>query len=398
MKQVLFCVGVILITTKAYAVSNRDFNNTFNDMVSMVAQLNTCSYGYLSCVGQTCSDKLPFGLRIQGCPSAGLVTLDVSYHVGETKYYFIVTCGNAYSNGLARDAFIYADNVLISRHYVSPSQYANNFSVDPVFSYLGSLPDVNNLPYDLPPADEFPGNSMLVNVETCGGVENGYKAVWVDLCDGRVFYTAKGICDNGVYGCYNSPDFSSCFSPTPTLTPEPSPTPTPTESPTPTGTSTPILTPTPFPLPTDPPPISQVGTITGTLDLNNGNINVTVKMPDQEQLSPYFKSGQAEENKINEIDDEVVSDEVPDVGQTTELEYTWLDDLLGVLSNHTILSVINGSHIVSSGELCEISYVIWGKTITFSFCDWEYWFDYLGYFVFAFSLYYAVVIVFLKGS
>jgi len=36
MKQVLFCVGVILITTKAYAVSNRDFNNTFNDMVSVV--------------------------------------------------------------------------------------------------------------------------------------------------------------------------------------------------------------------------------------------------------------------------------------------------------------------------------------------------------------------------
>lgn len=220
-----------------------------------------------------------------------------------------------------------------------------------------------------------------------------WAGMMVSINNGYKYFVGTGDCYDMDYP-YPTPSPTS----TPTLSPSPTP------SPSPTSTVSPSSSPSPNPSWTPenyPSPIPQVGTLTGSIELNTngstttGVFTASIDMPDQEQLSPYFQSGQAEENKINEIENGAYDAEVPDVGQLTELEWTWLDSLLSALSNHPIIAVLSGSSLTASGEVCELSCVIWGKTIYFSFCDWAWFFDDLGYFVLAFAVFYSVQIVFL---
>lgn len=241
----------------------------------------------------------------------------------------------------------------------------------------------------------FPGNYYLFLEFPQNNVPGVcWAGYMVNTSNGRVYFVGNGDCFAERYAI---PDFYA--TPTPSPTPMTTPSPSPTSTPLPTPI--PSVIPSVSPLPTDPPPVPQVGTLTGNIELTNngstttGNFTASIQMPDQEQLAPYFKSGQAEENTINDVKNSEYDSEVPDVGQPTELEWTWLDSLLSALSNHPIISVITGSALTATSEVCELSCVIFGRTVTFSFCSWAWFFDDLGYFVLAFAVFYSVQIVFL---
>lgn len=205
-------------------------------------------------------------------------------------------------------------------------------------------------------------NGIMVGYAPCDG-GTGYKYIFADLCTGQMFWTSNGICDDP-----NDPllDWQDYFAPPST----PTPTPTETPAPTPTPTDSPVPEPEPEPTPTDTPVPEPTPTGTGP------------PLPDG---SYFIDSG---------IDTIQYSDEVPDKGQDTTEDDTWLDTIMDMVTNHPLIAVIRNSGITTSGEICSISTELYGKTIELSFCDLTEYLDYFGYFVLAIASIYSYFIIF----
>lgn len=281
-----------------------------------------------------------------------------------------------------------ADNALVSRHYID--QYKDNFNEETIdnTSFVIDLTTVNI------PDDEYPSKALLLNVWSCGGIENGYKAVWQDLCSGQVFYTGKGICDDGIYDCVNDINYTCVSAPTPTPT-SPVPTPTPIQ-PTPIPTSLvstptpPVSTPTPpqaipTPSPTSSPPPypgytpAPLVVVYGTPSYSS----TVVPTPDND--------GTVIDSNIDDLE---YNDQVPDVGQDLEEDDTWLDTIFDLFSNHPLVDVIKGSKLTTSGELCSLSVNLYGSVIEISFCNLVDYVEIFGYFVTVCASIYAYFIIF----
>lgn len=258
-------------------------------------------------------------------------------------------------------------------------QSRNIIVVDPTY-----IQNVSNDRYCLPYPYiflEYPGNNV-------GGSWAGYC---LNMDNGRIYWVGFGDSFNQRYELP-----CGLGGPCPTPSPVPSPVPSPLPSP----VSSPVSSPPPVPMPS---PMSN-GTTTVTINTSGSstvNVNVSTSVQcdaNGSELEKYFISGSNEDAKIAEVANGQYDSSVPDVGQPQEIEYSWLDSLLSLMSNHPIIAVIKGSSLTAVSEVCELSCVVFGKTITFSFCEWAWFFDYLGYFVLAFAMYYAIVIVFIKGA
>lgn len=214
---------------------------------------------------------------------------------------------------------------------------------------------------------------IMVGYQPCAG-GTGYKYIFADLCSGQMYWTSNGVCDDINDPILNWQDY---FAPTPTPTPTP-PTPLPTPSPIPTQTSSPVPSPQPSPTATpgtwNPTPMP-----TGTHIHYNGTSSTFT------DGSYYIDSG---------IDGIQYSDTVPDKGQDTTEDDTWLDTIMDMVTNHPLIAVIKNSGITTSGEICSISTELYGKTIELSFCDLTEYLDYFGYFVFAIASIYSYFIIF----
>jgi len=396
-KKIILIVVFLALFESAANADWKQFNSDYADAVNALNATSGCFMTYYLNENPSWLVRLNVTLSglCEGCQSSGGYGLTYSYSPNSGANWYVAYCGEWYGN------YRTGTSSSLTKHYMGIYQPDTTFTItangcnnDASFVVMRGDSDAltgfdNSLISGI--------NSDLISQGRLVGIKEinsatGYQYIYVDMCTGELYWVCNGNCDGA-----DDPEvwWEGAPGPSPTF----SPTPTPSFSPIPTPTASSSWTPENYPS-----PVPNVGTLTGSISLDTngssttGSFSATIQMPDTEKLSPYFQSGQSEQNKVNEISNMEISDEVPDVGQKTELEYGWLDTLLDGLSSHPILGVINGSHIVSSGELCELSCVIWGKTVVFSFCEWEYWFDYLGYFIFVFSLYYAVVIVFLKGS
>ncbi|MDE2216560.1 MAG: thrombospondin type 3 repeat-containing protein [Planctomycetota bacterium] len=99
----------------------------------------------------------------------------------------------------------------------------------------------------------------------------------------------------------------------------------------------------------------------------------------------------------NGIDNISVTDDVPDKGQTTTKDLTWLDRLISLATSHPIVAMIKGCTITVSGEVCSLSGTVQGKTVTLSFCELSQYLDMMGYFVFVCATIYSFMIIFKGG-
>lgn len=374
---------------------NKLFQVYLSEQANTVRLLNSHAWHWTACLGNLWESWTPYRVGYSICvgtyPSQSWVWTECTYEGNWQTLCAQNWCGQS---EYCREASQVADNVLISRNYID--QYLSG--TETVNSYIGALPDLSLVTI---PDDEYPHDALLLNEWTCGAPENGYKAAWADLCTGQIFYTGKGICNDAVYDCLEGSDFTECIAPTPTPTIAETPTPTATEiitsTQTPNPTPTPEgWTPTPTPYPEWTPTTQPTANPTVTANpLSDGPIETIER---ESVLEKYFISTQNEELKIEEINNQEYTEEVPDVGQSEELEWTWLDDMLATIGDHPIIAVITGSALTSEAEVCELSCVIFGQEISFSFCEYTWFFEYLGYFILGFAVYYSIIIVFLKGS
>ena len=94
------------------------------------------------------------------------------------------------------------------------------------------------------------------------------------------------------------------------------------------------------------------------------------------------------------IDDIEYNSQVPDVGQDLTEDDTWLDTIFGLFTNHPLVSVIRGSKITTSGEVCSLSVNLYGKVIEITFCDLVSYLEIFGYFITVCASIYAYFIIF----
>lgn len=173
----------------------------------------------------------------------------------------------------------------------------------------------------------------------------------------------------------------------PTPIPTPSPSPIPTLIPTPPPPTPPPPTPLPQPQFTVVPNV-EVGDIEGTFSYDEttgqGTITVTVSL-DQEMVTLP--------EEIYDVGTGTMSSGLPLVegGETDDLETalnsylaagsstvgavasTWFQPvvnwILDMVFHHPVMAYFNEIDFQLSDEFCEVSIDLWGKTITFGFCD-----------------------------
>ena len=301
-------------------------------------------------------------------------------HDGGISYQSLDCTGN-----MSRSGSLGGNNSSAAKHYMQGAYYQN---INIIYNeYWSSCVDyVSKIYIDSSNASVLSGfdaslisgmnsdifsSGIMVGYEPCAG-GTGYKYIFADPCTGQMYWTSNGVCDDINDPILNWQDY---FVPPPTPTPpppipSPSPTPASTENPLPTPESSPAVTPgqgNPTPVPT------------GTYIHDNGT---TTTFTDG---SYYIDSG---------IDTIQYSDEVPDKGQETSEDDTWLDTIMDMVTNHPLISVIKNSGITTSGEICSVSTELYGKTIKLSFCELTTYLDYFGYFVFVCASVYSYFIIF----
>jgi len=363
--------------------SNYLFQQKLQSLIDISSRLNAGTFGYTSCFGNppppsyACQFRL-FDVSSSVCSGSADLWIDIEVFNCNGSYWSLVrsACSNWYQIPSAYNISFESDNLLISRHYTG--QVLNDLSLN---SYSQQSIDVSSL---VIPQDEYPEKSLLVNVWSCGGYENGYKALWADMCTGELFYTGNGLCDDGDYSCYDNANFSACVTPTSTPTPNPTatpllPTPTPLTTPTPSNTPVPSPTPTSTNTPQSTPvPTATPHNYTGPV---YGSTVVPVPTNDGEMLE-------------TNIDDIEYDTSVPDLGQDLTEDDTWLDTVFDMFTNHPVIDVIRNSKLTTSGELCKLSVNLYSKTIEISFCDLTDYVEIFGYFVMVCASIYAYFIIF----
>ncbi len=363
--------------------SNYLYQQKLQSLIDISSRLNAGTFGYTSCFGNpppksyACQFRL-YDVSSSVCGGGSDLWIDIEVYNCNGSYWSLVrsSCSNWYQIPSAYNVSFESDNYLITRHYTG--QVLNDLTLN---TYSQSYIDVSSL---VIPQDEYPQKALLVNVWNCGGSENGYKALWADLCTGEMFYTGKGLCDDGDYSCFDNPNLAGCVTPTPTPTPTPVPSPT-----LPTSTPTPINTPVASPVPTLTPDVS------GTPQPTPNPTSTPYHYPDPVYNSTVVpvptSDGEMLETNIDDIE---YDSSVPDVGQELTEDDTWLDNIFDMFSSHPVIDVIRNSKITTSGELCSLSVNLYGKTIEISFCELTDYVEMFGYFVMVCASIYAYFIIF----
>ncbi len=127
--------------------------------------------------------------------------------------------------------------------------------------------------------------------------------------------------------------------------------------------------------------VGGTGGIGGTGATSQGGTEVTLK---------------GDRSYENGIDNIPVADDVPDKGQDKTKDLTWLDRIISLATSHPIVAMIKNSRIIASGEVCSLSSTVYGRTVTFSFCELSQYLDMMGYFVFVCGTIYSFMIIFRK--
>lgn len=329
-------------------------------------RLNIDMHGVCGSGWMACSHN--YSIELVGSHDGG-----VSYHsmgcTGDTGRYGSFDGNNSTATKHYMQGAYYPNiNIIYNEYWGSCVDYLSRIYIDSSnASVLSGFDD--SLLSGMNP--EIFSNGIMVGYEPCEG-GTGYKYIFADFCTGQMFWTSNGVCDDPNDPILNWQDY---FEPIPTPTPPP-PTPLPSTPPTPAPTGNPMPSPQPSPTGTqgNPTPVP-----TGTEIHYNGTSSTFT------DGSYYIDSG---------IDSIQYSDEVPDKGQDTTEDDTWLDNIMDMVTNHPLIAVIQNSGITTSGEICSVSTELYGKTIELSFCDLTEYLDYFGYFVFAIASIYSYFIIF----
>ena len=321
------------------------------------------------------------GLCEPGCMTASGYGITLSYSTNGTNWY-TAYCGDWYG-----DYRVGASSTL-EKHYMGIYQpnrmftitqegcnYHASFSVERGES--DNLSGFDNSLISGMNSDIISQGRLIGITEVNGGL--GYQYEYVDMCSGQLYWVCNGNCDGVVdplivWDGEPQPTPTAPM-PTPTQTTTPAATPPPVSTPTPTPAPVPQGTPTPgYPTYTPAPPVVYItpvyqGTVVPTPSDNGTVLN-------------------------SNIDDIEYNSQVPDVGQGLTEDDTWLDTIFGLFTNHPLVSVIRGSKITTSGEVCSLSVNLYGKVIEITFCDLVSYLEIFGYFITVCASIYAYFIIF----